>query len=247
MFDISWPFELQLLICFVALMSAGFGNPIPEELMVIAAGVQTAKLVGLGPARWLMFPVCIAGAVMADVILYALGRYLGGSLMKGFIARIAPPQKQARIRHNFHRYGIAIFVIGRLVPGIRTTMFLTAGAMRLPLVRFLIADGVGALVGVGLFFFLGFGLGTQFLDVIESYEQKLMPYRAIALLVLFSAIAAYLAYLFFRHPIATGDPEEVPLIGHQLAVHMPHKDDAPPAPQVAVEREATSPEPTPQR
>ena len=48
---------------------------------------------------------------------------------------MAPPDKRQRIQENFHRYGFLIFAVGRLVPGIRTTLFLTAGTMRLSLLR----------------------------------------------------------------------------------------------------------------
>ncbi len=210
-------------------MSAGFGNPIPEEIMVISGGIRTSQLIDTyGVWSWLMFPTITAGALMADVLLYLLGLFLGTKLMKSkLMARLAPPEKQERIRANFHRYGIIIFVVGRLVPGIRTTMFLTAGAMRLHLVRFLVADGIGALFGTGLFFFLGFGLGSQFRDLIESIENQINPYKQIFLLTLFIFIVGYLAYMFYRHPIPTGDPNELPLIGPQIAAHLPSQHDSP--------------------
>lgn len=211
---------------FAFLSSAAFGNPIPEEVMIAMAGIRTAQLADVGPVRWLILPACMAGAVLADVLLYALGRFFGGRLMRtALFARLAPEAKQVQIRHNFHRYGVVIFVIGRLVPGIRTTLFLTAGSMRLSVFRFVLADGLGALVGTTLFFLLGYGLGAQFRDLLLHLEEQIAPYKPAGLLLLLGAVAAYLLYLFLRHPIPTGDPEEVPLIGHQIAAHMPQTDD----------------------
>jgi membrane protein DedA with SNARE-associated domain len=237
----------ELALWFGFLMSAGFGNPIPEEVMIVSGGIRTSQMAeAYGVWRWLMFPACMVGALMADVVLYGLGLFLGTRLMNsGLMARLAPPAKQERIRENFHRYGVLIFVLGRMVPGIRTTLFLTAGAMRLHIVRFLIADGAGALVGTGIFFFLGYGLGTQFKDLIEAIEHELDPYKPILLLTLFAAIAGYLAYSVLRHPIPTGDPNEVPLIGHQIAAHMPtmHDDHAAGEPVTARHVEAGAPEP----
>lgn len=219
-------FLVELILWFAFLASAGFGNPIPEEVMLVSAGVRTSQMsADFGLFRWLMVPVCFAGAVTSDVILYALGFFFGGKLLRWrFMRRLAPAEKQERIRENLDRYGMLIFVVGRLVPGIRTTMFLTAGATRLSLFRFVVADGAGAVVGVSIFFFLGYALGAQFEELFWHIEQQLTPYKPILLLSLLLAVAGYLAYAFLRHPIPTGDPEEVPLIGHQIAAHLPTKD-----------------------
>ena len=44
---------------------------------------------------------------------------------------------------------------------------------------------------------------------------------------LLGVVVGYLLYSFLRHPIAEGDPEEVPLIGHQIAVHLPTQEEKP--------------------
>ena len=162
--------------------------------------------------------------VLADVVLYMLGRLFGARLFETrLMIRVAPPEKRERIRVNFDRYGIAIFVVGRLVPGIRTTLFLTAGSMRLSLVRFIIADGLGAMLGTSLFFMLGFGLGASFKDIIEDWEKKIIAYGSMVLLVALVAVGCYLLYSFLRDPIPTGDPKEVPLIGSQIAAAIPNQ------------------------
>jgi membrane protein DedA with SNARE-associated domain len=209
---------------FGFLVSAAFGNPVPEEVMIVSAGVHTASM-EYGALRFLVLPTVLVGALVADLLLYALGRLFGARLLEtSWMKRLAPPAKRQRIGENFHRYGFAIFALGRLVPGIRTTLFLTAGTMRLSLMRFCLADGVGALVGGSLFFFLGYGLGAQFEDVIRSWEDRIQPYKSLFVLLLLSLVVVYLVYMLFRRPIPTGDPEEVPLIGHQIAVHLPDSE-----------------------
>ncbi len=217
-------FFFELLYWFGGLLSAGFGNPIPEEIMVMGAGIRMAQLGDYGLFRWLLLPVCMVGGVLADVVLYMLGRLFGARLFETrLMKRVAPPEKRERIRSNFDRYGIAIFVVGRLVPGIRTTLFLTAGSMRLSLVRFIIADGLGAMLGTSLFFMLGFGLGASFKDIIEDWEKKIIAYGSMGLLVALVAVGCYLLYSFLRDPIPTGDPKEVPLIGSQIAAAIPNQ------------------------
>src|SRR5262249_34099460 len=104
---------------------------------------------------WIMLPVCILGVVLSDLILFTLGWRFGDRLLKyRWLARMLPSDRRKRTEENFHRYGVSILVFGRLVPGIRAPLFLTAGSMRLPLPRFLLADGLGAVVGNSFFFFL---------------------------------------------------------------------------------------------
>jgi membrane protein DedA with SNARE-associated domain len=175
---------------------------------------------------WVLLPVCILGVVISDIFLYGMGRWAGNWLLKQrWMARVLPPARRRRTEENFHRYGVSILVIGRLVPGIRMPLFLTAGSMRLPLLRFLIADGLGAVVGNSLFFFLGYWLGDSIKSLVGQAEARLKP---ILIVVAVGLLVAYLLWHFFRHPVSTGDPGEVPIIGHQVASHM-HGDPAPDA------------------
>jgi hypothetical protein len=111
--------------------------------------------------------------------------------------------------------------------------------MRLNLLRFCLADGLGAIFGGSLLFFLGYGLGSHFLEMIKKIEQRIAPYKAILVLLVLGSVALYLLYAFFRRPVPTGDPEDVPIIGHQIATHLPDKSVAPPA-QAPAERAPSS-------
>lgn len=202
-------------------------------------GLPWATLAGAGPAReihllppsdtlhirwWIMLPVCIAGVVLSDLILYSLGWWGGDRLLRyRWMAHLLPPHRRRRTEENFHRYGVSILVFGRLVPGIRAPLFLTAGSMRLPIPRFLFADGLGAVVGNSFFFFLGFWLGDSVKTLIERAEERLKP---ILIIVAIGSVVAYLLWHFFRHPVSTGDPSEVPLIGPQVASHIEQSEPA---------------------
>jgi membrane protein DedA with SNARE-associated domain len=171
---------------------------------------------------WVMLPVCILGVILSDIILYSLGWWGGDRLKRSrWMAHVLPPQRRQRTEENFHRYGVSILVFGRLVPGIRAPLFLTAGSMRLPLPRFLLADGLGAIVGNSFFFFLGYWLGDSVKTLIERAEERLKP---ILIIVVVGLVVTYLLWQFLRHPVSTGDPSEVPLIGHQVASHVAHNE-----------------------
>jgi membrane protein DedA with SNARE-associated domain len=213
---------LPYLIVFGTNVASGFMLPFPEEVTVVWAGVWTASAAAShGPYRWLMLPVALVSVVIGDMVLYAIGRRYGTRLLRyRWLARFFPEAKRQRIERNFHRYGINILLFGRLLPTIRGPLFLTAGMMRLPLVRFLIADGIGAIIGNTLLFFLGFWFGDAFMDLIANVEKEAEMYRPILILAGLAAVSAYMLYHFLRSPVTTGDPAEIPLIGNQVAARI---------------------------
>jgi membrane protein DedA with SNARE-associated domain len=252
---------------FCALVAAGLGFPIPEELPIVIAGAAVghvneaprapselplalavtpdapfpgaapwALLAGagaeIGELRssplpnslrwWIMLPVCIAGVVISDGLLYCVGRFGGRRLLQNrLVARLLTPAKLRRSEENFRKYGILVLLFARFLPGIRSPVFITAGVMRLSFRRFLLADGLYAIPGVSALFFLAFWFGEQFRRFVEGEVARLKP---LLILLAISAIAAYLGYHFLRHPMATGDPrEEVPLVGDKVANLIEHK------------------------
>jgi|YNPMSStandDraft_1061717.scaffolds.fasta_scaffold02664_2 membrane protein DedA with SNARE-associated domain len=199
---------------FIALLAAGFGFPIPEELPVITAGI----LVGHGDTnlRWyIMLPVVIAGVVTADGLLYGVGRLWGRRLLEiGWVQRrLLPPEKREQIERNFAARGILVLLGARLLPGIRTPIFLMAGVLRVPLIRFLIADGIYAIPLVNLLFWLSYVLTDQVLVVFRQIQKVQEEYRPLVIVAVLSGIAGVLIhkYLFSRR-VVVGDPAEVPTL-----------------------------------
>ena len=217
-FNLLWPF----LIVFGMNIASGFMMPFPEEITVVGAGIWTANAGGShGYYRWLMLPVVLVSVIIGDSVLYVIGWRFGTRVLRyHWLARFFPDEKRQRIERNFHRYGINILLFGRLLPTIRGPLFFTAGTMRLPLWRFVLADGIGAVIGNTLLFFLGFFFGDAFLELLESFETKVTAYRPILILAALVAVAAYLIYHFYRSPITSGDPAEIPLIGTKVAARI---------------------------
>lgn len=219
--DLIWPF----LATFGMLLACGIGAPWPEELPVVGAGIWVASHPE-HPWRWLMLPVCMAGVIIGDGMLYGIGRWYGPLLFeKPFINRLFPPHKRKKVQDNFHRYGINILLFARVLPGIRGPIFITAGVMRLPLRRFIIADGIYAIPGVCLLFFLSWWFGDQFRDLVIAFENRVGHARPFIILCFLLLVAGYLLYNFLKHPVSTGDPTELPLIGNQLARQIEESSD----------------------
>jgi membrane protein DedA with SNARE-associated domain len=198
---------------FSALVSAGFGAPIPEEIPIATGGV----LVGRdwnnpdGLKWWIMLPLCILGVVLCDTILYFAGRKWGRWLIRRrwVQRRLLTPERFLKIEKNFHDYGIRILLIARLMPGIRTPVFLSAGIVRLPFRKFLLADALYAIPGVNLIFWLAYWLTDAFLNLLHRVES----YRELAIVAILSFVTGFITATFVRRPVATGSPEELPVLG----------------------------------
>ncbi len=244
-----WP--IPILTTFCLLVAAGLGFPMPEELPVVGAGIWVGQTYEKQPLCWLAWPVCILGVVISDGLLYGIGRVYGTRLLEyRWIARLLPPEKRIRIEENFHKYGVKILLFARLLPGIRSPIFITAGMMKLPLKRFLLADGIYAIPGVSLLFFLAWWFGNQVKDVVETIEGDVKIVRPIIIMVAIVVVAVYFVFHFLRKPVPTGDPKELPLIGQRVAATIEHLSPSTAHIEIAQPpsvngQEANKPAPTP--
>ncbi len=212
----------DLAIAFGSFVIAGLGAPLPEEVLIVGAGAWTAKYqANYGVMVWLMLPVCIAGVLIADVFLYTFGRIFGSKLLDyRWIRWMIPASKRERIEKNFHEYGLSILLFGRLLPGFRLPLFLTAGILRLPVPRFVLADALGAVLGNSLLYFLAYWFGVQFRTYLEQVEHKAVENLPIVIMVGIAAFGIYLVIHFLRKPVTEGNPNELPIIGRKIAEHM---------------------------
>lgn len=222
MFDLSdlWPF----VTFFAMLIGAGIGVPIPEELPVVLAGAWAARpsvIEHYGNFRWLMLPVCILGVVISDGLLYGIGRKFGTRLLDvKYFKKIVPPAKRTEIEDNFHKHGIKVLLFARFLPGIRSPIFIMAGVMRLPLRRFILADGIYAVPGVSLLFFLAWWFGDTFIALVEAFEHGVNSYvKPLLILIALVGVVGFLLYKFLKHPVSTGDPADVPVV--EQLTHVP--------------------------
>jgi membrane protein DedA with SNARE-associated domain len=245
-----WDDFKQYAGVFIALVISAFGVPIPEELPIITGGVLVGKEwdnPNSWMKWWLMLPVCIAGVVVCDMLLYVIGRKWGFRLLNRpwFQSHILPSDKRNRIERNFHEYGIAILLVARLLPGIRSPIFIMSGVMKVPFRKFLIADGLYAIPGVNLLFWLSYWFTDQFLRAFQRVEGN----RPLIVAVILAAVSGFLLYKFLlRRNVTTGDPEEIPVIGAKVAsmthhLHTKHPEQA--QPDASSEGDAKPPVPAP--
>jgi membrane protein DedA with SNARE-associated domain len=206
---------------FAALVAAGIGFPMPEEVPIVTAGAlagHASQNPDSSIRWWILLPLCILGVVISDGLLYLVGRTFGLRVLAfPFMARILPRDRLERIQGNFQKHGVLILLFARILPGIRSPIFLTAGIMKLSWKRFLLADGVYAVPGVSLLFCLAFWFTDQFRDLVTKAEEEVSRVRPLLILTAIVAVAMYFLVQFLRRPVHSGDPNEMPLIGGQVA------------------------------
>lgn len=212
---LQWTDVAQYLITFALLVAAGFGFPIPEEAPIITGGIMVGHDQSL--RWWIMLPVCILGVVISDGCLYGIGWFWGEKVLEvRWMSRILPRERLVQIQRNFQERGVLILLFARMLPGIRAPIFITAGIMKLSFRKFLLADGIYAIPGVSLLFFLAFWFTDQFKEVM----MKVDSIRPIVIVAVIAAVGGYFVYHFLNRPVSTGDPKELPLIGDQVAARL---------------------------
>jgi len=140
---------------FIALMICGAGLPLPEDITLVAGGV----IAGLGYANvHVMCAMTLFGVLLGDSAIFLLGHYYGARMLTWRpIARILTPSRYLAVQEKFHRYGNRLLFLARFLPGMRTTIYVTAGTThRVSFLRFLLIDTLAALISVPIWVYLGY-------------------------------------------------------------------------------------------
>jgi membrane protein DedA with SNARE-associated domain len=151
--SLGWYASIYLWLFFT-----GIGiPPCPEEAGILYAAGLTALHDDVH--WWGAWPAAGLGIVCADIVLYGAGRLWGRRLFEyRWVKRLVNAERRQRIEARFAGHGLKLLLMARLLPPLRTGVFVTAGAIRYSFLRFVLADLGYAVVGVGLFFFGGAGL-----------------------------------------------------------------------------------------
>lgn len=179
------------LAVILALLGGAVGFPLPEEAILLTSGALARK----GITRWQIgLPVCYAGVLIADTVLYLVARHLGNAaLSHPRLGRLLPPSRRAKLRRLFATRGPLVILFARHVPGLRAATFALAGIDRFPLRRFLFWDAVGVLSSVTLVFSLGHAFASQ----LDRVRDRLSDAQGL-LLAAFGIVAVALWFRAWR-------------------------------------------------
>ena len=95
-------------------------------------------------------------------MLYGVGWRWGPKLFEyRWVQKVLSNERRERIEGHFSQHGMKLLILARFLPPLRTGVFLIAGATRFSFIKFVIADLIYAVVGVGAFFFAGLGFSLS--------------------------------------------------------------------------------------
>jgi membrane protein DedA with SNARE-associated domain len=186
---------------FTILLLCGFGLPIPEDISLIAAGYlswcgggsdRCPKLPGLNVHT--AFAVCLAAVLAGDTIAFFFGRRYGRRVLASNLARrYFTPRRQLRVRAYFRKFGSKVVLVGRFTPGLRFTIFFTAGTLHVRPAVFFIYDFIAAAFSVPVLVYVAWFFGGQ-IDKVIKYSRRAEHGIVIAVVLL----AAFIAIKLWR-------------------------------------------------
>ena len=137
----------------------GFFPVVPAESLVVTAGVFSAS--GGEPSLPLVIASAAAGAFAGDHVSYFIGRGAGTRIHQDRGKKAAAFRWA---RRTLEQRGGTIIVVCRYIPGARTAVTLTSGAVRYPLRLFSAFDAVAALSWGVYSALIGYVGGSAFED-----------------------------------------------------------------------------------
>ena len=183
------------ILLFAVVFAEQVGLPLPAVPILLAAGALAgAGKIDLTGAIVLSVIACLAG----DLIWYELGRRRGRRALN-LLCRISlePDSCVRRTENFFTRHGVGSLVLAKFIPGLSTLAPALAGLFRMGMQRFLLFNGLGAVLWTLAFVLPGYLLSDQIERLAEEAE------RLGLWLASFSApgLLAYLGYKFLHRQL----------------------------------------------
>jgi membrane protein DedA with SNARE-associated domain len=187
-----WIGHFPYLGIFALIILGGMGLPFPEDATLLLSGFLIAnEIIKPLPAFLVVYP----GLLLTDFFLYLVGKKYGRMVVehKRF-QKIISPDRLSKLEEKFKKGDVWVILIGRHFLGLRAQIFLVAGVMRMPAIKFLIADATTALLTIALMGGIGYAGGNS----IQILRKDLTRIEHIAIVVLMILITGWLVFKYFK-------------------------------------------------
>lgn len=156
------------VVVFVNVLLQQLGLPLPVVPTLLLAGSLAATPGALGS----VLGAAIVASLAADMLWYAAGRMFGYRVLAGLCRlSINPTSCVSQTEARFTRWGVSSLLVAKFVPGFSTVGPPIAGAMRMSLLRFVLAASAGAALWAGVGLGAGWVLRGAVPAVIASLDR----------------------------------------------------------------------------
>ncbi len=175
------------------LLLCGFGLPVPEDIILITGGyLSHLQILDVR----IFLPLAMFGVLAGDSTMFLLGRKLGYPfLQRKFARKFISIKNLARAEDAFEKYGDRIFFAARFLPGLRTPIYFTGGALNARFYKFFLFDFFAAIISVPVWIF-GAYYGGEYLESVIDVGKN-VQFGIVGFIVLLAVIT--LGWRFYRN------------------------------------------------
>ncbi len=177
--------EYGLVIILAAIAVEGFGIPLPGQSLLIAGALLSTR--GEFDIHVLLVSAWFA-ALAGSMLGYIIGRVGGRKLL---LRLPLSSSRLTRMDAFCKRYGILLVILSRFIDGPRQLASIFVGSLHMPVITFLLASSVGAVLWVGFWGLGSYYLG-QHIHIVARVFESVAPYTWIATGFLVLALCFYL-------------------------------------------------------
>ena len=181
-----------LLVVFVTVFLDQGGLPVPAYPALI---VTAALAADNGGSLLPILAVATVAALMADLLWFIGGRRFGVRLLR-LMCRLSlsPDSCVLMTRDIYSRWGAPSLIGAKFVPGFAAVATTLAGESRTPVPRFIVFDGLGALLWAGV----AIALGAIFHEAVNDVLARLEDLGSYGLPLIIGAIVLFIAYKWWQ-------------------------------------------------
>lgn len=189
---LHWLTEYGSFALFLLLALGLIALPIPEETLMILAGILISQ-------NKINFPETIAAAYLGSICgitgSYLIGRTAGLFFLEKYGKWVGIKNHHIEKVHNwFEQYGKWTLPIGYFIPGVRHLTGLCAGVTKLNLKDFALFAFLGAFFWVSTFISIGYFFGDHWVVIYNYVESRLDDFISAGIALGFIGIGAYIYF-----------------------------------------------------
>lgn len=181
-----------LLVVFLAVLIDQGGVPLPAYPPILVA---SALAVRDHEPLWPIVLVATVAALLADWLWYLGGRRYGSRLVRWMCRlSLSPDSCVGTTNDIYSRWGEHSLIVAKFIPGFAAIATTVAGQTGTRTLRFLVFDGLGALIWATV----AVALGAIFHSALNDVIAQLEAYGSAGLIVVLALVAIFVAWKVWK-------------------------------------------------